>query len=89
MTRKGFVRRGNRRGGVFIDADEAIRLCGRVWFAYYGVINSAKKAMALYKKYGDEVCRRLAIDYLEDARGCRELCYALAGPRKIYREERP
>lgn len=89
MTRKGFVRRGNRRGGVFIDADEAIRLGGCVWLAYYGVINSAKKAMALYKKYGDEVYKRLAIDDLEEARECLRLCRALAGPRKVYREEYP
>lgn len=89
MTRKGFVRRGNRRGGVFIDADDAIKWSGYAWLAYFCAVDAAKKSMAMYKKYGEKVWRDLALKELAQARECRELCRALAAPRMVYREERP
>ena len=89
MTRKGFVRRGNRRGGVFIPIEDARRLGRQAWLAYFCAVDAAKKSMAMYKKYGEKVWRDLALKELAQARECRELCRALASARKVYREERP
>lgn len=89
IKHSSIVRRGNRRGGVFIDAEDAIKWSGYAWLAYYTSVNSAKKACAMYKKCGKSVWRKLALDDLARARECRELCRALAAPRMIYREERP
>lgn len=86
---KNIVRRGNRRGGVFIAYEDARRYGWIVWLASFCAVDTAKKAMAMYKKYGEKAWRRLALKELAKARECRELCMALSAPRMVYREERP
>ena len=89
MTRKGFVRRGNRRVGIFIPIEDARRWGRQAWLAYFCAVDAAKKSMAMYKKCGKKVWRNLAMKELAQARECRRLCRALAAPRMVYREERP
>lgn len=89
MTRKGFVRRGNRRGGVFIDADDVNEWRKYAWFTYFNLLRFAREACAIYKKYGGETYRQIALRRMKNVRECREFCRALAAPRMVYREERP
>lgn len=86
---KNIFRRGNSRGGVFIAIEDARRWCMFAWLAYSGAVNSAKKACAMYKEYGDKFYREFALHEMEKASEYLDLFRALAGPRMVYREEKP
>lgn len=89
MTKISVVRRGNRRGGIFIPIEDARRWGRQAWLAYFCAVDAAKKSMAMYRKCGKNVWRKSALHELAQARECRRLCRALAGPRMVYREEMP
>lgn len=89
IKHSGIVRRGNRRGGVFIDAEDVNEWRMYAWIAYFDLLHFAKEACAMYKKYGKEVYKRIALSRMKNVRECLELCRALTGARKVYREERP
>lgn len=89
MTRKGFVRRGNRRGGVFINYEDVDKWSKYAWVAYFSLLCSAREAYAIYKKSGCEDCRQIALRRMKNVREFRELSRSLASARKVYREEYP
>lgn len=90
MTKhSGIVRRGNRRGGVFINSEDVDEWRKYAWVAYVSLLRSAREAYVMYKKYGNEVYKRIVLRRMKDVREFRELCRALTGARKVYREERP
>lgn len=89
MTKKCIVRRGNRRGGVFIASEDAIKWLSHACSLYFSAIKNAKNAMIRYELYGNDFEKRFALCEMKRARECRELCRALAAPRMVYREERP
>lgn len=89
IKRSSIVRRGNRRGGVFIDAEDANKWIKHAWYVYFFLLRSAREACAMYKKHGNEFYKRIALSRMKNVRECLELCRAIAGARKVYREERP